>query len=312
MSGGQRTSPLLGRVTDAGYGAGWALVKGLPEPFGAAVFRLIADVAWWRRGAAVRQLEANLRRIAPKDDLRQLSRQAMRSYLRYWLEVFRLPVLPPARVLADMHMIDEQRLIDALEAGNGVICALPHSGNWDHAGAWAMYRGLRLTTVAERLEPTSLFDRFVAFRQSMGMDVLALTGGGEVFLNLARRLRAGGLLCLLADRDLTAGGVEVDFFGEPARMPAGPAALAVATGAALLPTTLWYDDRGGWGARIHPAVLPPPGGDRKAKMVAMTQAMADAFAETLVEHPADWHMLQPLWVADLDPSRTREPAGTSA
>lgn len=303
---------LVGRLSDAGYAAGWAVVKAIPEWLGAAVFALIADVAWWRRGAGVRQLEANLRRIAPTTDTRRLSRRAMRSYLRYWLEVFRLPVLAPERILADMHMIDERRLLDAVDAGRGVICALPHSGNWDHAGAWAMHRGLRLTTVAERLEPVSLFDRFVAFRQSMGMEVFALSGGGEVFLNLARRLRAGGLLCLLADRDLTAGGVEVDFFGEPARMPAGPAALALATGAVLLPTTLWYDEQGGWGCRIHPAVRVPATGDRKAKVLAMTQAVADAFAEALAEHPADWHMLQPLWVADLDPARTREPAGRAA
>jgi lauroyl/myristoyl acyltransferase len=309
---GQVTSRMVGRLTDAAYATGWALVKALPEWFGAALFRRIADVAWWHRGASVRQLEANLRRIAPAADSRRLSRQGMRSYLRYWLEVFRLPVLPPERILTEMHMIDEQRLIDAVDAGKGVICALPHSGNWDHAGAWAMHRGLRLTTVAERLEPTALFDRFVAFRQGMGMEVLALTGGGEVFLNLARRLRAGSLLCLLADRDLTAGGVEVDFFGEPARMPAGPAALAVATGAALLPTTLWYDEQGGWGCRIYPAVLPPAEGDRKAKVAAMTQQVADAFAESIAEHPADWHMLQPLWSADLDPARSREPAGSPA
>lgn len=309
---GKEPGRLLGRCSDAAYAAGWALVKAVPERLGAAVFALIADVAWRRRGTGVRQLEANLRRIAPTADARQLSRAAMRSYLRYWLEVFRLPVLAPERILADMHMIDEQRLLDALDAGNGVICALPHSGNWDHAGAWAMHRGLRLTTVAERLEPTSLFDRFVAFRQAMGMEVLPLSGGGEVFLNLARRLRAGGLLCLLADRDLTAGGLEVDFFGQPARMPAGPAALAVATGAVLLPTTLWYDEQGGWGCRIHPAVTPPPTVDRKTKVLAMTQAVADAFAESLAAHPADWHMLQPLWVADLDPARTREPAGRAA
>lgn len=303
---------ITARLTDSAYAAGWALVKALPEVLGAAVFRAIADLVWWRRGNAVRQLEANLARIAPTADLRKLSRAAMRSYLRYWLEVFRLPVLSPARILADMHMIDEDRLINAVAAGKGVICVLPHSGNWDHAGAWAMHRGLRLTTVAERLQPTSLFDRFVAFRQSMGMEVLPLSGGGEVFLTLARRLRAGNLLCLLADRDLTAGGVEVDFFGEPARMPAGPAALAVTTGAVLLPTTLWYDEQGGWGCRIFPAVEPPPGGNRRDKVQAMTQAVADAFADTLARYPADWHMLQPLWVADLDPARHGEPAGRPA
>jgi len=312
--GGVRSSAsrALESAKGAGFAAGWALVKALPEWVGRVVFATVADVAWRRHGEGVRQLEANLRRVAPFADHRALSRRAMRSYLRYWLEVFRLPVLAPERIVADMHMIDEHYLRDAVAAGRGAICALPHSGNWDHAGAWAMHTGLGLTTVAERLKPESLFDRFVAFRTSMGMEVLALSGGGDVFLTLARRLRAGGLLCLLADRDLTAGGVEVSFFGEPARMPAGPAALAVATGAALLPTTLWYDEQGGWGCRIYPPVRAPDEVDRRTRVSMMTQAVADAFAESIAAHPADWHMLQPLWTADLDPVRLSATARRAA
>ena len=113
-----------------------------------------------------------------------------------------------------------------------MILSLPHMGNWDHAGAWLAGTGVPFTTVAERLKPESLFERFVEFRESLGMEVIPLTGGEQPpFKILAERLRSGGVLCLLADRDLTASGIEVEFFGSPARMPAGPAALAVDTGA---------------------------------------------------------------------------------
>src|SRR5581483_6033714 len=126
-------------------------------------------------------------------------------------------------VVGRMSVVDEPRLRKAIAQGNGVILALPHMGNWDHAGAWLAGTGVPFTTVAERLNPASLFDRFVAFRESLGMEVVPLTGGTRPpFDLLADRLRAGGVLCLLADRDLTSTGVEVDFFGMPARMPAGP------------------------------------------------------------------------------------------
>ena len=171
---------------------------------------------------------------------------------------------------------------------------LSHLGNWDHAGAWLTGRGVPFTTVAERLEPAELFDRFVAFRESLGMEVLALTGGERPpFEILADRLRAGRCLCLLADRDLSAHGVPVTFFGSTATMPAGPARLALETGAVLLPITLWYDED--WNVRAH-VDEPVPHTD----VARMTQHVADCFASTIGEHPQDWHMLQRLWQADLD------------
>lgn len=291
---------MIGRLVDGAYAAGWASVKALPEWMARSLFRLLADLAWWRRGPRVRRLEANLRRVAPDADPRALSRRGMRSYLRYWMEVFRLPVVPRERIVRETYMIDEHHLRDAMALGRGVVVALPHMGNWDAAGAWAISADVPFTTVAERLKPASLFDRFIAFRRSIGMEVLPLTGGGEIFLQLVRRLRAGGVLCLLADRDLTAGGVEVSFFGAPARMPAGPAALALATGAVLLPATMWSaEPRRGWYLRVHPPIAVPEGADRRARIAAMTQAVADAFAEAIAAHPADWHMLQRLWLADL-------------
>jgi KDO2-lipid IV(A) lauroyltransferase len=291
------------RLTDALYGAGWSTVKKLPAPVAAALGRRIADTAWKRRGRGVLQLEANLARVVPDADprrLAELSRAGMRSYMRYWMESFRLPAWSEEQVRRSVDIEDIDRLTDTLAAGRGVVLALPHLANWDLAGVWATRAlGVPFTTVAERLKPESLYDRFVAYRESLGMEVIPHTGG-SAFGALARRLRSGGLVCLVADRDLSASGVEVDFFGERARMPAGPALLAQQTGALLLPATLWYEDATSMRGRIHQPVDVPASGTRAEKTAVMTQALADAFAGGIAEHPEDWHMLQRLWSADLE------------
>jgi KDO2-lipid IV(A) lauroyltransferase len=149
----------------------------------------------------------------------------------------------------------------------------------------------------ERLKPESVYERFVAFREGLGMEVLPASGGNSRFGVLAQRLRAGKVVCLPADRDVTGSGIEVDFFGEKARMMPGPAALAVQTGAALVPAILWYTDDG-WGVYFYPEIEVPADGDRKRKAAVMTQRLADVFAEGIRKHPADWHMLQPVFTAD--------------
>jgi phosphatidylinositol dimannoside acyltransferase len=293
------------RVTDAAFLAGWRLVRWLPEPVVGPVFGGIADTVWRRRIAGVAQLERNLRRVVglelPQPALRELSRAALRSYFRYWAEVFRLPSWSGEQILGRITVEHEPRLREAYASGRGVVIALPHCANWDLAGAWAASTGMSFTTVAERLKPESLFDRFVAYRESLGMEVLALSrgqGGQSSYRSLVERLRAGGMVCLVADRDLTAGGIDVRFFGETARMPAGPASLARATGAALIPATLWYDAER-LNLRINEEVPVPAQGSRTEQVAVMTQQVANVFEGSIREHPEDWHMLQPLWLADL-------------
>lgn len=294
-------------IADAAYALGWAAVRHVPEPVAREIFMLIADRAWQRRGRGVRQLEKNLRRVVgdacTDQELRELSHRAMRSYLRYWLESFRLPATSRERILTGMRIRGADALWKDLDAGRGVVVALPHMGNWDHAGAWAALSGAPFTTVMERLKPESLYDRFVAYRAGLGMEVLPASGGdGDVFATLAARLEQGRLVCLVADRDLTASGVEVGFFGRPARFPAGPAALAVRTGAALRPVTLWYEE-GDWGARVHDAIPVPAEGGDEERVLAMTQSLARVFEEGVSAHPEDWHMLQRVWVEDLTGGR---------
>ncbi len=299
------------KLVDGGYAAGWATVKLLPEPVARVLGDQVADATWRRQGKSVRRLQANLARVRPDltpDQLRELSRAGMRSYLRYWMESFRLPVWND-RKIADRVQVDGiEHLTAAMDAHRGAVIALPHMGNWDLAGAWVVrHLGYTFTTVAERLKPESLFDRFVAYREGLGMEVLALTGGGvSVIGTLARRLREGKLVCLVGDRDLSDAGVPVDFFGEPAKMPAGPALLAQRTGAALLPVTLWYEG-GVMRGTIHPPVEPPEGLERQEAVLAMTQQVAGVWEAGIRRHPQDWHMLQRFWPADLPARAAQEP-----
>jgi lauroyl/myristoyl acyltransferase len=293
------------RAVAAAYTVGWAVVRRVPERVAARAFQTMADRMWKGHGPSVRRLEANLARVTGKDPadpaIRELSRAGLRSYFRYWMEVFRLPATSKERIVSGMHITGAEAIYDNVARGRGIVLALPHMGNWDHAGAWLVHVGYPFTTVAERLRPESLAERFFAFRRSLGMEVLPHDAGpGRNFGVLAQRLRAGRPICLVADRDLAATGVEVEFFGARTRMAAGPALLALQTGAPLHPATLWFEGRD-WGVRIHDEVPVPPEGSRQERVAAMTQAMADAFAEGVAAHPVDWHMLQPLWLDDLPP-----------
>jgi lauroyl/myristoyl acyltransferase len=300
---------LSDRLIAAGYGLGWSVVCRVPESWAAWAFRAAADIAWRRQGPQVQVLEGNLRRVLGPDatgaELRALSRESMRSYARYWLEAFRLPVLPVERLVSETVASGNIEVaMDYLAAGRGVIFALPHMGNYDQAAAWIIHHGAgSFTTVMERLKPESLYDEFVAFREGLGMEVLPASGGVvNNFGILAERLRAGKLVCLVADRDVTGGGTEVDYFGEKARIMGGSAALAERTGAALFPAILWYEGAG-WGIYVDKEIRVPPEGNRKQKVAWMTQELARAFEAGIRAHPADWHMLQRVFVADLDPER---------
>jgi phosphatidylinositol dimannoside acyltransferase len=306
---------LQGWFVTRAYFAGWRLVRLLPERAAYRLFDRLADRSWRGRGESVRRLERNLARVRPdatEAELRELSRAGLRSYLRYYCDAFRLPGWSRERLTSTVRTAGDEPVREHLAAGGSVVMFLGHLGNWDHAGAWSATELATVTTVAERLEPEALFEAFLSFRERLGMRIVPLTGS-EVFRTLLAALREPGtFMPLLADRDLSDNGVEVDFFGERARMAAGPAALALATGAALYPVTITYEalDRGRHGIVItwHDRVRPPPTGRRGAQVAAMTQSCADALAGAIAERPEDWHMLQRVFVADFD---TDHPAGAT-
>jgi KDO2-lipid IV(A) lauroyltransferase len=292
---------LTGTATDWAYASGWLAIRAMPEFAARTAFEAVARYA--ARHGGPEQLRKNLARVigVPPDEVPdELMRASLASYGRYWREAFRLPTmdLPALAGRFNEGVVGQDHVDAALAAGRGVVMALPHSGNWDIAGVWLAQTYGTFATVAERLKPESLYRRFIAYRESLGFEVLPLSGGERPpFEVLCERLRENRAVCLMAERDLTRTGVEVDFFGEPTRMPAGPAKLAIETGAALLPAHSWFEGEG-WGQSMHPA-LDCTSGD----VGAITQALADQFAKNIAAHPEDWHMLQPQWLADLSTER---------
>ncbi len=270
----------------------------MPERLARGLFTVIADAIWLRRGPSVRRYEGTLRPVLDPDigehELRVLTRAGLRSYLRYWCEAFRLPSTDAATVVARVVTTGEEHLRDAVAAGRGVVCPLPHMANWDHAGAWLVATGERFTTVAERLKPASLFDRFVAYRIKLGMEVLA-AADPDVFAVLSTRLREGRVVALVADRDLSTRGIEVSMGSGRTRMPVGPAALAIRTGARLVPATLSYEGRR-LHIEFHRPIERPAGLHGRDAISAMTQEMADIFGTAIEAHPQDWHMFQRFWL----------------
>jgi KDO2-lipid IV(A) lauroyltransferase len=294
-------------MTDWGYATGWMMVRAMPEFAARNVFD--AGALYASRNGGPAQLRKNLARVigvAPKDVPGSLMRASLASYARYWREAFRLPTMDLHAVGQELAktVVGDEHLGAALAQGRGAVMALPHSGNWDMAGVWLAQTRGTFTTVAERLKPESLYRRFIGYRESLGFEVIPLSGGEQPpFQLLSERLRGNKAVCLMAERDLSRNGVQVNFFGEPTRMPAGSAKLAITTGAALLPVHCWY---AGDATRIE---IYPPLDCTSGDVGVITQALADIFARNIAEYPADWHMLQPQWLADLSDERRARLAG---
>jgi phosphatidylinositol dimannoside acyltransferase len=267
---------------------GWRTAHRIPRPLVAAAITGLARLAVRFPGRHVYTLRDNLALTTgqPVDD--RLARAAVRSHLRNVYEMLALPGWPPAEVLARIETVNEAGM-RAAYASSGAVVALPHSGNWDLAGAYAELTGMPVTTVAEAL-PGPEFAACVGFREQLGMRVLSHRDPA-VIAELIAAVRAGRLVCLLGDRDLPGRGIPVRWAGHLVTMPPGPALVARRTGAALVPIVCQFTPRG---MRIvfGDPVPHRPGRDGLA---AMVQDVADFFARTIATQPEDWHMMQPFF-----------------
>ncbi len=277
------------------YFAGWRIVRTLPEKTAYKLFSFIGRRAVRANGKSVQRLRSNLFRVKPElsqSELDDLVSRSFDSYMRYWCDTFRIQDWSVERIQRSVTLNNGHLLIDAVRTGKGVVVALPHSGNWDHAGAYFCSIGLPLVTVAERLKPEALFQKFLEYRTSMGFEVLSLDS--RSFVTLMKRAREKRLIALVADRDLSRSGVDVEFFGHPSRMPAGPALLAIKTEIPLVVAHVSYMPIG-----IHidfTEVQIPTEGSESEKISATVQACADLFSKGIAQHPEDWHMLQRIWI----------------
>ena len=282
-------------ITAVAYFAGWRIVRWLPEKSAYRFFEFVADRVSAKNGKSFQRLESNLQRVVPglpDQELRALAKSGMRSYLRYWCDTFRSPDWDANRIQSRVTVNNPELLFEPVRSKRGVIVALPHAGNWDHAGSYFCSHGIPLVTVVERLKPEKLFLKFLKYREAIGMEALPLDG--RVMGTLASRLREGKLVALVADRDLSRNGIDVKFFDGTARMPAGPALLAIRTGADLITAYVSYTETG---IHIDFQKILIPSGETESEQVAKTvQLCADNFAAGITEHPQDWHMLQRIWV----------------
>ncbi len=283
------------RITLIAYLLGWWIVRTLPEKTAYSLFYSIGEFTHRRNGKSIQRLRDNLHQVKPhldKIELETLVAKSMSSYMRYWCDTFRIQKWSTERIRKTVTTRNENLLLEPMKDGRGVVVALPHSGNWDHAGAYFCSLGIPLVTVAERLKPEALFQKFLRHREAMGFEVLSLDS--RSFITLVKRAKEKRLIALVSDRDLSQSGIDVDFFGQNARMPAGPALLAVKTGIPLVVAHVSYTQSG-----IHidfHAVKMPLEGSEQDRIEEIVQTTADLFAQGIAQHPEDWHMLQRIWV----------------
>lgn len=266
--------------------------------------------AWeqaWRPATGVRQWQRSVTTMTGVAPDRAMTARAVRSWARNLAESAQLSSWTPERVVGRVEISpeDQERLL-AIHRGPGAVVALPHLGSWDHAGAWACLVGMPVSSVAEQLPPAE-FDFFAAARSALGMKIYPHRDP-RVIERLIDDSRNGRIVCLLADRNFARNGVEVDWptvdGSRRVRMPAGPAQVALATGAQLVAATTYYTGR-----KLHidisEPVTAPPGPDQIAMM---NQQLADIFAREIAKRPYDWHVLQPFFLEDM-PARHQRPSG---
>ena len=301
-------SGLRERATVLAFLLAWRVLRLVPARLAHWLFDRAADVTTARDGSSVQRLRSNYARVRPEltsEQLQELTAKGVRGTLRYYVEAFRLPSVNHDDVDRLVRWEGAMPELKAeLVAGRPVLCFLGHTGNWDLAGVWCARHLGRVVTVAERLEPQEMFQAFLDYRESLGMRILPAEPG--TFARLREQLATGEpvVMPLLADRDLSASGVEVDLCDHRARVAAGPAALAVESGYRLYPVTLRHERVGRrWGMviTIHDAVdVPAPGTPGAVEQV--TQACAHALGSAISAHTEDWHMMQRVFCDDLDPA----------
>lgn len=286
---------MVNQISYLAYLVGWKVVGILPEKLAYGIFRSLAHLMHRRDGKSVKRLRTNLSIVDPSltpSDLEKLVLRGLKSYMRYWCDTFRIHRWNNVRIEKTVSLKNDHLLRKPMAEGRGVVIALPHSGNWDHAGAYFCQQGIPLVTVAEILKPEKLFAKFLHYREEMGFEVLGLDS--RAFVTLIRRAREKRLIALVADRDLSESGIVVNFFGHEAKMPAGPAVLAIREGLPLVAAHVSYTPTG---IHIEFNEVNIPEIDNEEEQIKETvQRTANLFAAGISKSPEDWHMLQRIWI----------------
>jgi lauroyl/myristoyl acyltransferase len=287
-------------VVTPAYRGAYAIAQVLPGSVIDVLAPGVAGLAALRPGDQRAMVERHQRRVDPRlggAELQRRVREVFRSYGRYYGESFRLPTIAAEELDRGLTREGFEHVEESLARGVGPMLVLPHLGSWEWCAYWlTRVRKVPVTAVVERVEPPALFDWFVEFRQRIGMEIVPL--GPDAGRSIVKAIKQAHVIALLCDRDIGGGGTEVTFFGETTTLPAGPAVLALRTGAPLIPTGV-YDQGGGH----HHAILRPPiaterRGSFRDDVARVTQAMAHELEGLIRRAPDQWHLLQPNWPSD--------------
>jgi lauroyl/myristoyl acyltransferase len=286
------------RLSYAGFAAAERAAMALPEFVGRRVFDAIALAAFHlapgARGVVAGNLATVLGRKASSPIVQAATKEAFRSYARYWYDTFHIRAMPRDEFHRRCRLEGRQNLERALEGGRGAVLALPHLGNWDVAGAHVAGSGMPVTAVAELLRPERVFRLFLEHRRQLGMRIVPLYDDRKVGEELVRLIGENVLIALVADRDLKGRGVLVEMFGRQRRIPAGPALLSLYTGSPLMPASC-YDVEDGWVIRIAEPLEIERTGSMRDDVTTLTRLLAAHFERSISAAPTQWHMFQPAW-----------------
>lgn len=284
------------------YRAGEFFARRAPSPVtraGALAAALAAAAVSGKKRMLVRRnLERALGRPLGRSEATRRVTAVFDWYARYYLESLQLPSLGAATIDEGFGYEGVGAIERAVRSGTGPILVMPHLGTWEWAAWWlALIPKMKVTAVVEPLEPPEVFEWFLSFRQRLGMDIIAL--GPDAGGRLAAAIGRGDVVCLLADRDVAGNGVAVDFFGERTRLPAGPALLALRTGAPLIPAAVYWRGRGRHAVACPPLDTRRLGGIR-ADVSRVVQAYAAALEQLIRAAPEQWHLMSPNWPSDYE------------
>jgi len=277
----------------------------LPEPVMRRTGEALGTLAFYLARRRRRLVQRHLRRVLGDDAaLKSTTRRMFASYGRYWAEVFWVRARHKQQFLDHGDLIGMERIEAAVAAGRGIVLALPHLGNWDAAGAKAEQIGIPVLAVAERLPNRRIVEWFVKVRNQMGIEVVLTGKGSRITRELVARLEAGGTVALVADRDLSGRGVEVEYFGEKTTIPAGPVALAERTGAALFPVGAYFKKGRGHRFVVHAPLQIPDAPTREERVALGAQLCAAVFEDIIRVAPDQWHLFVPNWPSDREEAAT--------
>ena len=286
-------------LTYLAYRVGAGLIGALPEPAIRRLGQLAGWLAWsWageRKSMALRHM-GRVQGEGHAESVRRDARKMFSAYGRYWAETLWFRPRRFEQVRKRVTLVGSEHVRAAKDEDRPMIVALPHIGNWEMAGTLSVNEGVRITAVAEALANRRLATWFTAMRAQLSIQVV-LAEGSATMRALLAALREGRLVALVADRNIGGKGIEVEFFGERTSLPAGPAVLALRTGAVLLPGACYFKSGAGHRMVVLPPVeVPPKGTPRRAEV--MTQELARRFEDLIREAPTQWHLVQPNWPSD--------------